>query len=451
MIKPIAEGGDVFTRTRADRAKHGNSRSTNTSDVDAVADALIKEIDSIRSTDFGEATRARLVQHWSDDGLASSIEGFLKRRKHGRMMDFSESAARFFEELAARNPLGRKGQPYSMRLRQVMKRAAISRSIATIAEHSDVNNRMIRYSKVSASSIRLVGADNERFDRSDIVLRRRPTSRYLVPPEIQSSSESRLRRLKALNQEREVPFVNGEVARITAFSFDYPDPVTEQKRIILEWEPMFWFDYSVVQDYVSECRINGMQAELDALIDVAEVGAGTMRRTRLPNLAPIGLTLVTSDNFMLYVRRDAVAASPGWLSTSVSENIHIEKDKDRSGSIQIYQTAERGIVEELSPSITSRANKVKLSLLGMAFSLDELECPFLFLGEIAATRAEVQAMCELHPGKDYKESRCKWASFGDGGTELSELLAREDWTCQGKASIIRALEYLKSCRLNTPN
>lgn len=417
---------------------------------DPVAIALREEIDRILRDDFKVASRSKspesnvcsLTDHWEQDGLGSHIEGFLRGRKHGKMLEIADSAARFFEELAAAKPLLRKGQPYGMRLREAMQDVATKRFIETVTPHLDVRD-LFTYPGAPAICARLIGAADERFDRSDIVVRLVPTTRYSVPTEIQPTYEQRLTRLKSVNLERGARFDNGDILRARAVGCDCPDSDTEQKRITLELERVSWYDYSVVIDYVNECRINGMQTEVDALIDVADVVAGRMQRTRLPNPIGVALTLVTSDKFLLYVKRDAVSADPGKLSTSVCENIHLEKDRDANRSIQVFRTAERGIEEELSPGLTLRPGKLSLSLLGMSFDLNALDCGLLFLAEVAATQNEVQTMCDSNPGKDYREGRCKWVSFADHGNELSNLLARNDWTGHGKASVIRALEYLR--------
>lgn len=103
----------------------------------------------------------------------------------------------------------------------------------------------------------------------------------------------------------------------------------------------------------------------------------------------------------------------------------------------------RGIEEELSPEISSRLRPEDVVLLGTAYNLGEMGPGLLFLTRLPLSLEEVHAKCRETPGKDFSEGVQHWLPGDAEAREWLPMLSDENWDAVGKASVIRALEFLR--------
>jgi len=205
---------------------------------------------------------------------------------------------------------------------------------------------------------------------------------------------------------------------------------SEQKHIYLSWGPIDWYDYSVIFDFVRECREAGRNDRLAAFGELEEIEAGHLARTRLANILVTATTLVTTDGFVLYSERKSVSANSGLWSCSVAENIHREKDASitHPDIPDPHRTVVRGIAEELSPEISRHIAPDDIVFLGVTFDLDELNPAMLFLARPPLSLEEICARCLDSPGKDYREGVQHWLPGDAEEREWPPTLSDKRWS-----------------------
>ena len=220
-----------------------------------------------------------------------------------------------------------------------------------------------------------------------------------------------------------------------------------------------WHDYSVCRWALDHAIKKRTIDEIHEYLDLDEIAnTQIIRNSRLTNILCTVTTLVTKDRFILYSQRGRrVSAVPGSYTSCIAENIHQEFDRslDPASSNELpspFRTVLRGIEEEASPRI-ARALYLQPSLvflLGLDFELLSFHPDLLFMAFVPFEYKEFQEICRQYPGKDFIEGRIQGISLSDTSGSLSELLSKPNWIPGGKASLIRALEFIDSIQDANP-
>jgi hypothetical protein len=183
-------------------------------------------------------------------------------------------------------------------------------------------------------------------------------------------------------------------------------------------------------------------------MNISEVAGGKIKNVRLTNILCTDATVITSDCYALYSTRGIrVSAAQGMLTSTVAENIHQEKDESlkpsRDGeTLAPFKTVLRGIAEEISPELARRLDPKCILLLGIAFNLRNFHPDMLFVVVVPYRAEEVIQMKMQYQGKDYYEITLSTISASRDHAELEPVLSDSNWLPGGKASVIRAIEFL---------
>lgn len=305
-----------------------------------------------------------------------------------------------------------------------------------------------------ATAIRLVGAGGEFFTPLSVRMHVDPRP-YRMPPEFQLERDAVLRQLEEDARRNGQMFYDGPHTRLVAFRATPIDP-GERKHLELTVGPLGWYDYSVLNELLGRQWPARRVSELTRYVDLDQIAHhGNIRNVKLSNLLDTATTIVTSDGMITYSQRSyRVSASPGQLTCSVAENIHQEKDgslqPQREGDMPApFKTVLRGIAEELSPKLLSHVTPRELFLLGMSFDLQAFHPDLLFIVPLPIPFDELLEICREDPGPDFVEGQLKAVPAVRSSQELTLLMAQPNWFPGGKASLIRAIEFLDSLRSST--
>ena len=326
--------------------------------------------------------------------------------------------------------------------------AAYAQELRATSAHNYVDGFGYTYGGFTARALRLVGAADEFFpqDRVTIEVCRQP---YVLPNAMLRTKADVLSRLESDAEQRKAPFFDGLHTRLVDYSIAGTDASTEQKRLTLHLGPIGWYDYSVMRWHTDQMN----RADLTKYIDLEAIArTGSVVHTKLHNILDTATTLVTSDGYLLFAQRGTrVSGDETLLSSCVAENIHVQKDGSLSENANIecpapFRAALRGIDEEMSPLIAQAlvANGSPLFCLGLSFDLDAYHPDILFFAALSLTYEQVLKACRERPGQDFFEGHIRGVSLTGMDGSLARELSREKWTGGGKASALRALEFVET-------
>lgn len=295
-------------------------------------------------------------------------------------------------------------------------------------------------------AVRLAGAADEHFPPGLIEISW-VDAPYVLPRPLSAKREATLSSfLAGIASRGERPVWNGPCMRVIDASGE-PFDASETKRLKLKLGPANWFDY-VVANYSMRQELNSMPlAALSPYLDLEEVVRdGSLRSIKLATVAVAVAVVVTADGYALLTERSRGGTSifSHFWSASVGEHLHPQKDPiNAPGLPPPFSAVLRGIEEEISPGVREMLDEEpeRLSLLGVAFSLDDFTPEFLFLALLPQRLETVLAMIRERPGKDFREGELRATLFAPGGAGATPFGPRE-WLAGGQAAVIRAREYI---------
>jgi DNA-binding CsgD family transcriptional regulator len=309
-----------------------------------------------------------------------------------------------------------------------------------------------------AEAIRLIGAADEFFPPAVLHLTL-TDEKYELPEDLAIHKERIVKRLSAEAERNNGVFFDGSATRIIRgqlsdeprtrslrgwFSPTGPD---ERKHLFLTLGRVGWYDYSVVNYRFGQNARYLEQALIADYLDLDRIAeSAALDASRLTNITGTATTIITGDGHLLYsLRSERVSAAQHALTSAVAENIHWDKDRDEEGCPNPFLTVARGIKEELSPRLVPAAGR-GVYLLGMAFSLHQLHPDFLFAYFTEQTMEEVYKACREAPGPDFFEGKLRSVVLDVGESALHDAL-KGIWVANGKASVLRAVEFLEAIEL----
>jgi hypothetical protein len=303
----------------------------------------------------------------------------------------------------------------------------------------------------AAASIRLVGAADEWFPHWCVHVEASQDT-YALPDDCLAFRDEVIARLQAESAAHKWPFFDGPNTRLVDYTAT-PVDASEQKHLRLVLGPVGWYDYSVTHWYLRRLLAPLDRERLRKYIDLDNVAlSGSVRTNRFTNILCTATTVITADGFVTYSRRsERVSAQRMKYTSCIAENIHQDKDRslrvDSKGLPVPYRTVLRGIEEELSPLLAdwARSNPRHLVLLGMDFDLESFHPDLLFLLAWPGHLQEIESMIKDAPGRDYGEG--SMLAVRMKRTDIVGLLDEPMWVPGGKASVIRAVEYIEALRL----
>jgi len=315
----------------------------------------------------------------------------------------------------------------------------------------EYDDYLYHYGAASAASIRLLGAADECFPPQ--VVRCLPsTSPYGLPDEFLDTRNEVIARLHDEASRHNRMFFDGPNTRLIDYSSS-PVDASEQKHLTLTLGPVNWFDYSVCEWHLDRMLDPLDLGRLRKYVNLEEVArSGTIKNSTLSNILCTATTLVTADAHLVFSKRsDRVSPKHLRFTSCVAENIHQEKDRSlepESGGLPTpYRAALRGIEEEVSPRLAAMVRQTPrhLMLLGIDFDLESFHPDLLFLLIWPGSLAEIEVMWKQNPGPDFIEGNLQATPMNRGAIE--QLLLLPDWIPGGKASVIRALEFVSALRV----
>lgn len=311
------------------------------------------------------------------------------------------------------------------------------------------------YSDQYANAIRLIGGGSQHFHYDDIVCTL-SSAEYVMPKEIAETRSEVLSRLIDQAQQRKQDFFDGPCARLLSAWASVANSLTEDRKLSLEFGPLGWHDYSVVREFTDNLARKGGHALVSQFIDLQRLAqTQSVTESRLSNIVDTATTLVTTDGYLLFSRRGlSVSAAAGWHTSAIAENINRHKDRWADDATEVlplpFRAVIRGAGEELSPTIQAVFAKQPRQLIctGLSFDLHSYHPDLLFLGAVDRSLSDVISTCRHVRGKDWHEGQVRACSISDSES-LRDILSVPTWTGGGKASLIRAIEYISAVAIES--
>jgi hypothetical protein len=309
-----------------------------------------------------------------------------------------------------------------------------------------------------ASSFRLLGASSEFFPPSTLHINPNKDAQYKLPANLLLQRGEIISRLTEDARQRGAMLYDGPNTRLINYHVT-PIDSTEQKHLYLDLGPIGWHDYSVCRFALDHTVKQRTFNEIQEYIDLDEIAnTQIIRNNKLTNILCTATTLITSDGFILYSQRgQRVGPIPSRLTSAVAENIHQEFDQSLeeapSGQLPApFRTVLRGIEEEASPRIASliRSRPSLMFLLSLDFELLSFQPDLLFLVFLPLEYEQFKEICRQYKGRDFIEGQIQGFPISDND-RLQELLSNPNWIPSGKASLIRALEFVSAVEAEYPD
>ena len=315
------------------------------------------------------------------------------------------------------------------------------------------------WGKNFATSFRLFGASDEFFPPKAVHVIPHKDARYALPGNLLLIKEEIINHLMEETRRRGAMFFDGPNTRLIDYQTT-PVDKTEQKHVYLHFGPIGWHDYSVCEWTLDHAVKNRTVDEIQEYLDLDEIAnSQIIHNNKLANILCTATTLITVDRFILYSQRgERVSAIPGRLTSCIAENIHQEFDRSLEVTLDNelpspFRTVLRGIEEEASPKIAQllHLRPSLVFLIGLDFELLSFHPDLLFVVFIPFEYEEFKEICRQYPGRDFTEGRIQAISRSPNPERLNKLLSDPNWIPGGKASFIRALEFLDSIEEANPN
>ncbi|MGL4501807.1 MAG: hypothetical protein ACRCU2_22245, partial [Planktothrix sp.] len=264
-----------------------------------------------------------------------------------------------------------------------------------------------------ASSIRMVGADDEFFLPNNIHILS-SKSPYHLPPKLLLARTEIINLLEEDAKSKGRLLYDGPHTRLVGFRVELREK-TERKHLEMELGPVNWYDYSVCRWAVTENSIDPNDyIDLDEVAELYDI-----RSNQFPNILCTATTIITKDGFALYSQRSSkVSDKSQTLTSCIAENIHQDFDfsseKDCIAELPVpFRTVIRGVEEEISPGIADylKNNNHAIFLLGLDFNIELFHPNLLFMIALPLDCEEVYEQCRQRPGRDFLEGQLKSISI----------------------------------------
>jgi hypothetical protein len=302
-----------------------------------------------------------------------------------------------------------------------------------------------------ADAIRFAGAQDEAFavDHIELEIAKTP---YVIPEPLTRGCDRTIALFKKRAEDTNSTFYDGPCVRLINYRAR-PHNLTERKYLELHIGQIGWYDYVLANQRFGDPEVAGFYGESQEVSQFVEFAklrdTRDVRTCSLSNILTAYVSITTKDGYLIFAQRSEQAASHrSLLISAVSENLHPVKDHmfDHSDGRALFDSAARGIEEELSPDLKPLKPHSEIYLLGLEFHFQGFHPGLLYYAPVPFTRKEVERLLRNSPGKDYGERKGNLAQFVhlDDLAHLRETFDKLNWFAAGKASMIRTIEYLKA-------
>ena len=272
---------------------------------------------------------------------------------------------------------------------------------------------------------------------------------------------------------------NARLRRITQANTRQLAAGPEQKGIVLEIGPVSWEEYTVLNEFLDKVVFDKSEGDTIrkrfALKDFLYENSTDLRWCSLSNILSLAMIPITSDGYaIIQVRtRHGVSADAGRRTSGVAENIHRYLDDANSDDLMTrlhpltlpeklevdlgvdatytpvgvpspFLTAERGVIEELSPGLChSWRDKGAIKFLSVVFDLDKFHPMLTGVIELGLSRVEAAEIIEAEPGRDHSEYRkLEYIPLDAKRPEFMRSVSEEHlWVSGGLAALAFACQY----------
>ena len=319
------------------------------------------------------------------------------------------------------------------------------------------------------NAVRLYGRGNSYVSPERLFLTYRH-ERYEPPSELKKAGEERIARLQREARSKNGRFFNGPSVRLLHWHRNQQG-ARESDSLRLVLGPIGWFDYEGTNGLISERLKQGIPDAYDKYANLEKImQLGDIEKwCRLSNNVGNAITIFTRDGKVGYqIRGQHLSADPGYITSSVAENINRYWDDTDPDSQEIFNdfrnrdnlesepddgyrpkgiphllaAVRRGVEEETSQRLIEHIGPFGIKLTGLAFGLDVLAPDALWIVLMDITEEKFQELRRDDPGKDADEGDLKFvpANFEEAATQ--RILERLEWVPAGKASLIRAIQLI---------
>ena len=274
------------------------------------------------------------------------------------------------------------------------------------------------------------------------------------------------------------PYFNGPNTRLLRFTdMTRQDSTTgrEQNRIALEFGPVSWEQYTVLNTKLGHRLTSGQTiGERYAIAHVLAANDRDFRWCKLSNIIAVACMPLTSDGYGLVQKRNpkGVSTEGNCYTSGIAENIHRyldEADPERpfgrlhewvspaelatSGDIDVnyrpaegrtvspYLTAVRGLCEEVSEDLTASVPNSAFKFLNLMYELKTFHPMLVGVVELGLPLKEVERYIRESPGKDHAEHLKIEAVPLDSRNTTTLAVIHKEWIAGSLGALIAAIHY----------
>ncbi|HPJ82038.1 MAG TPA: hypothetical protein PL103_07475 [Saccharofermentans sp.] len=293
---------------------------------------------------------------------------------------------------------------------------------------------------------------------------------------------------KAITEYKETgaPFFNGPNTRLIKIidtTFQHPRGY-EAKSARLVLGPVSWYDYTVLNTNLDTHLQSGMTirskyADMNKLMNEDK----DLSWCALSNILCVAMIPITKDGFGIVQlrKKGGVSSEKSVYTSGIAENIHrfldeahnnllmrfhsierresgetisVDTNYKPKGIPSPYLTAQRGLYEELSPTLAFSTDFSSYRFLAIAFELTKFHPLLIGVIELNYRADEVKEICRQDRGCDFTEGSLDFLELDiDPDRPSRKLLAQlsvEKWVPGGLAAFISALHYWQHFKGRVP-
>lgn len=339
----------------------------------------------------------------------------------------------------------------------------------------ELEDKRLIFNGGKTNSLRLWGASFQSITEDALKLEYEHRS-FPSPVESAQGYKDSIRNKTEDAASKQKEFFNGPCVRLLRFSARASakgGTAAENIELSLDLGPISWHQYTFLNERIEEAQplktFNSPTAKNIGLRDIVE--SGDLRLSNASNILDTATTVVTVDGFVGYqVRSNLVSADPGKLTSAVAENMNrwmdesdpsdytklldptrvYRKRNERADHTFVpysppnpFATVRRGLDGELTEGLSSKVTAKNLRLLGLSYDLETGHPSALFALFLEMTADQLTESTRQRPGHEHDEGRLRFLEARFSAQATIDALTTKSWTAGGKASLIRAIEFVE--------
>ncbi|MEO8494432.1 MAG: DUF4062 domain-containing protein [Planctomycetota bacterium] len=266
-------------------------------------------------------------------------------------------------------------------------------------------------------------------------------STYQLPEDLRDAREAYSKEQARKMAANEPGSWDGPVFRLKGWDLS-PAPNGESKILVLQVENGSYFDFVITHLSLKDIQVadeSGKEISAwEKYVAAQDREFNGQPNSSLSNMFGVSLTAVTSDGYVILHRRSQRnAVVPDFIHVSVAESTKAPTDAEKDRGQLVYNTAVRGLDEELCISEFSRD---KIEFLGLIYSPELAQFDLVGTVRLPFTAAAVKQKVAGCRDSKYENERLIVLPFN--ALEIASFMQKDPkWSPFAVASILLALNF----------